>query len=39
MTRLISNEMTEEVEITYGLCQAISTEDFGMRCVSAKFVP
>ena len=32
-------EVAEEVRIAFGTCQKILTEDFRMRCVTAKFVP
>jgi len=31
-------KMAEEAGISYDSCQAILTKDFGMRCVSVKFV-
>jgi hypothetical protein len=36
--KIINCEMAELVGISYSLCQAILTEDFGMRLVSAKFL-
>jgi hypothetical protein len=37
--RLAVHEISAEVGISYGTCQAISTEDLNKRHVSAKFVP
>jgi [histone H3]-lysine36 N-dimethyltransferase SETMAR len=37
--RLTIREVAEEVGIAYGTCQAILTQDLGMRRISAKFVP
>jgi transposase len=36
---LTLREIAEEVNISFGSCQAILTEDLAMRCVAAKFVP
>jgi hypothetical protein len=36
---LTIQEIAEEVNISFGSCQAILTEDLAMRCVAAKFVP
>ena len=37
--RLTIWEVSEELGISSGSCQAIVTKDLCMRCVSAKFVP
>ncbi|XP_008180994.1 daple-like protein [Acyrthosiphon pisum] len=37
--RLTIREVAEDVEITYGLCQEILTNDLGMSRIAAKFVP
>jgi hypothetical protein len=37
--RLTIREIAEEVNISFGSCQAILTEDLAMRRVAAKFVP
>jgi transposase len=37
--RLTIKEIAEEVNISFGSCQAILTEDLAMRCVATKFVP
>jgi transposase len=37
--RLTIREIAEEVNISFGLCQAILTEDLAMTRVAAKFVP
>jgi DNA-binding Lrp family transcriptional regulator len=38
-SRLTIREIAEEVNISFGSCQAILTEDLAMRRVAAKFVP
>ena len=37
--RLTIREISDEMNISFGSCQAILTEDLGMRRVAAKFVP
>jgi len=37
--RLTSRELSVEVGVSYGTCQAIMTQDLSMRRVAAKFVP
>jgi histone-lysine N-methyltransferase SETMAR len=37
--RLTIREIAEKVNISFGSCQAIITEDLAMRSVAAKFVP
>ena len=37
--RLTIREVAEEVNIAFGTCQKILTEDMRMRRVTAKFVP
>ena len=32
-------DIAEEVEVGYGTCQRVLTEELGMHCVTAKFVP
>jgi hypothetical protein len=36
---LTIDETAEELGMSRGSCQAMLTEDFGMRCVSVKFIP
>jgi len=33
------HDIAEEVGIGYGTCQQVLTEELGMHCVAAKFVP
>ena len=37
--RLTIRDIAEEVEVGYGTCQRVLTEELGMHCVAAKFVP
>jgi hypothetical protein len=37
--RLTVREITEEVIISFGSCQAILTEDLAIRHIAAKFLP
>jgi hypothetical protein len=37
--RLTIREIADELNLSFGTCQAILTQDLGMRCVSAKLVP
>ena len=37
--RLTIRNIAEEVEVGYGTCQRVLTEELGMHCVAAKFVP
>jgi len=37
--RLTIRELSVEVGVSYGTCQAILTQDLNMRRVAAKFVP
>ena len=37
--RLTIHELSVEVGVSYGTCQAILTQDLNMRHVAAKFVP
>jgi hypothetical protein len=37
--RLMIREITDELNLSFGTCQAILTQDLGMRHVSAKLVP
>ena len=33
------HDIAEEVGVGYGTCQRVLTEEFGMHCIAAKFVP
>jgi hypothetical protein len=37
--RLTIRDIAEEVEVGYGTCQRVLTEELGRHCVAAKFVP
>jgi hypothetical protein len=36
---LTIHKMAEDIENSYGSCQAALTRELGMRCVSVKFIP